>query len=86
MRDADRQRPRVEEERIRQGRTARKLAVTPSHELSNRPADGPSCQDTDRQTDRQGDPIFKRRTKRQTEKLTHYPRGQIDYPDIQGTN
>lgn len=53
MRDADRQRPRVEEERIRQGRTARKLAVTPSHELSNRPADGPSRQDTDRQTDRQ---------------------------------
>lgn len=53
VRDADRQRPRVEEKRIRQWRTARKLAVTPSHELSNRPADGPSSQETDRQTNRQ---------------------------------
>lgn len=49
VRDADRQqRPRVGERVSRQGRTAGKLAGSPSHELSNRPADGPSSQETDR--------------------------------------
>lgn len=62
---------------------AGKLAVMPSHELSNRPPDGPGSQDTGRQTD---GPIGLPRileTDRQTEKQAQYPKGQISYPDIQ---
>lgn len=35
----------------RQGRAAGKSAVVPSHELSNRPPDGPGSRETERQTD-----------------------------------
>lgn len=51
VRDADRQRPGAGERRSRQRRTAGKLAVMLSHELNNRPADGPRSQEPVRHAD-----------------------------------
>lgn len=83
MRDADRQKETQSRERkSRQGRTAGTLAVMPSHELSNRPPDGPGSRETERQTDRTTGRPRILETDRQTERQVQYPKGQTSHPDF----